>query len=184
MRKILNKKGFTLVEMLVAMSIFVVFVGILLNSYTSIVRSQRDANDYRVMYAEARHVFDSVIAEFREGMVDYSKIAPVTEDEVHVISKDGRGVEISFEEGEGIVKIGDVVLNNDVRVTKFDISYHPPVDPYSSDHVYEDGNQFHPMVTIDASFEKEKVNGEMYEVDFKTSVSSRIYNQVTPRNES
>lgn len=185
MKKILGQKGFTLVEMLVAMSIFVIFVGVLLGSYTGIVKSQRDANDYRVMYAEARHVFESVIAEFRDGMVDYGYYPWDPEQGFHVISKDGKRSRIVVKEGVlKVVKGGrEVDLNSEVSVTDFNIDVYPYVDPYDLDNVYFDGYQFHPLVSISAVFEKEKSGGEPYEVEFQTSVSSRIYNQVIPANE-
>lgn len=70
-KRLNNKKGFTLVEMLVAMAIFVTFTAILLGSYQSIVKAQREANEYRLTYVEARQVFETIVAEFRDGMLDY-----------------------------------------------------------------------------------------------------------------
>ena len=54
------KRGFTLVEMLIAMSIFVIFITVLMSSYTSLIRAQREANNYRQLYAEAREIFDTI----------------------------------------------------------------------------------------------------------------------------
>ena len=75
MKKIFKtKSGFTLIEMLVAMAIFVVFVGILVNSYSSIVKAYHEANDYRKMYVEARDIFETLTRELRDGMVDYEHV--------------------------------------------------------------------------------------------------------------
>lgn len=68
------KSGFTLVETLIALGIFAMFMSVLIGSYSGIVRSLKEANDYRIMYADSRRVFDTVIAEFREGMVDYGNV--------------------------------------------------------------------------------------------------------------
>lgn len=89
--KIRKIAGFTLVEMLIAMAIFMVFTGVLIGSYSSIVRSQREANEYRIMYATARNVFETLIQELRDGMVDYERMSTcVTGDSVIcLISKDG-----------------------------------------------------------------------------------------------
>ena len=69
-----NHKGFTLIEMLIAMTIFVTFIGILMSSYTSIVRAQRDANDYRETYVKARQVFDLLKIGFMSEFDDNGNI--------------------------------------------------------------------------------------------------------------
>lgn len=215
MNKILKQKGFTLVELLIAMSIFVIFVGILMNSYTSIVRAQREANDYRVMYAEARRVFDTVVQELREGTVDYwnaeygfgnNPSVFINEIEsLYLVSKDGRSYShiryIPAEESEdsyGKIQLSKnsllpnqfpgvdrpvfsdyIDLNtSEVNVADFEVYVYPFVDPYSDKYVKDDVFQFHPMVTVFASFEKEKAVGEPYKVDFQTTISSRVYNQI------
>lgn len=61
MNRFLNKKkGFTLIEMLVAMTIFVLFTGLILSSYLGVVRSLRSTEQYRVLYSESRHAFDTL----------------------------------------------------------------------------------------------------------------------------
>lgn len=192
-----KQRGFTLIEMLIAMSIFVVFIGVLMGSYTSIIRAQRDANDYRIMYAESRRVFDGLIQEFREGMVDYSidedtsAVFVGAQDQLQLISKDGLtktlilladdSVKIAKSEGPAVeVFDGDAVSLNsaDVQVKELNMYVYPAVDPYDMKNVSKDAYQFQPKVTIFATFEKEKTTGEPYSVSFQTTVSSRIYNQV------
>ncbi len=102
-KKLADNKGFTLVEMLIAMAIFVTFTSVLINSYTSIVRAQRDANDYRIMYAEARRTFDTLTRELRDAMVDYGSYGGAgiigAQDEIRLVTKDGRNViEVRYEE--------------------------------------------------------------------------------------
>lgn len=211
------RNGFTLIEMLIAMTIFVVFMGVLINSYSSIVRGQREANDYRILYSEARNVFEIVIQEFRDGMIDYANVKygfgcnPSAFSggisDVYIVSKDGRSkTRIFFEEPKtdengayGVVKMakgrllfGEAIgkdpvelsmeatsLNSaDVGVKDFKVYVYPFVDPYDAQYVEDDGYQFHPKVTVIATFEKRKSNGEMQSVTLQTSVSSRIYNQV------
>ena len=64
--------GFSLIEMLVAMAIFMVFTGILISSYIGIVKALQGAEEYRVLYADARHVFD-VITETARNSTIYPK---------------------------------------------------------------------------------------------------------------
>jgi len=196
-----NNKGFTLIEVLVSMSIFVVFMSVLISSYTSIITAQREANDYRIMYAEARAVFESVIAEFREGMIDYpvmqdrgnllgsqSDVWLVGKDAItkaHIFNEDGI---LMLEKGAVIDSVGvqftgdqkNIELNEveKARIKDFRIYVTPSVDPYAAENVSLDLQQFHPKVTIVIRFEKELSNGKIYNLDLQTSLSSRIYNQI------
>lgn len=199
-KNILQKKsGFTLVEVLIAMAIFMMFSGILINSYGSIVKSQRDANEYRVMYSEAGVVFDTMVGELRDGMVDYVHYAtglPQISDQIYLVRKDGMGKthinfkpqdeEIEMEKGEldSSALLGSepayspkIVLNNNVKVKSLKFYISPVIDPYDVANVHYDLNQFHPKVTIFAEFEK-VVDGKTYSLPLQTTISSRIYNQI------
>lgn len=195
MKNLKTQKGFTLIEMLVAMSIFMVFTGILMGSYTNIIRTQREAEDYRIMYSEARKVFDSIIGELRDGIVDYSCDTSVqflaAGDKIELISKDGASKTRIFLETEadkpGIVKIGRgetyqesvVELNSElVNVKELQFFPYPVLNPYDDENVAKAAVQFQPKVTVYAVFEKERRNGDVFELKLQTTVSSRIYNQV------
>lgn len=65
----MNKKGFTLVEMLVAIGIFSIFMGVLITSYMSVVKGLRGAEEYRELYADARHTFDTILENARNSTV-------------------------------------------------------------------------------------------------------------------
>ncbi len=63
--------GFTLIELMVSMGIFIVFLGVVSTSYISVVRSQRQANDTRGIISEARDFMQTLTDDFRTGTVDY-----------------------------------------------------------------------------------------------------------------
>lgn len=203
MIKNILKRGFTLVETLIALGIFAIFMSVLIGSYAGIVKSLKEANDYRVMYADSRRVFDTVIAEFREGMVDYGKSNCQSwnlsggMEQVNLVSKDGKAFttiskvakkETSLVGGQANslwdIKVSkglgnEIILNSPaVNVQNFKIFVYPHLDPYDQKIVFKDSYQFQPFVLVQATFEKEKYNGEMFSVSFETAVSSRIYNQV------
>lgn len=67
-----SRKGFTLVELLISMALFVIFLGIVSSSYTSIVRAQRQANDVRKVYADFRTFVDQLQSEIRSSTIDYT----------------------------------------------------------------------------------------------------------------
>jgi prepilin-type N-terminal cleavage/methylation domain-containing protein len=197
-KKIRQQKGFTLIEMLIAMAIFVTFTGILISSYTSIVKAQRDANDYRVLYAEARHVFEVLTQEFRDGMVDYGNVSygfgcqdADNGHKVYLISKDGlsktkidwKTVDVDEENSVGFITIEKDGVTEDlnsqeVSVDEFELSITPARDPYDQQYVDVHSYQFHPKVTISATFSKEMTSGKTFSMNLRTSISSRIYNQI------
>lgn len=65
------KKGFTLIELMISMVIFVIFLGVVSNSYVSIVRAQRQANEVRKIYSDLRNMIQTLNEEIRLGAIDY-----------------------------------------------------------------------------------------------------------------
>lgn len=183
-------------EMLVAMAIFVAFIGIVINSYAVIVRSQREANEYREMYANAREVFDTVVLELREGMVDYNYYdggVVGRQDSVVLVAKDGASrTYLTFNDAEGVLKMRKVGFDglNELGVISdaelgegmiegFAFYVSPALDPYDSDSFSIDSVQFQPKVTIYGEFFKELSGArEPFMMDLQTTVSSRVYNQI------
>jgi prepilin-type N-terminal cleavage/methylation domain-containing protein len=66
-----TKKGFTLIEVLIALTIFVVFVTSMSSAYLYIARSQRETNNMREMYSELRHIIALISDEARMKTIDY-----------------------------------------------------------------------------------------------------------------
>ena len=193
------KRGFTLIELMIAMTIFIVFTGILMNSYTSIVRAQHEANEFRILYSEARTVFDSLTDDLRNGMVDYCAsggVFNVKDDSVNLISKDGlTKTRIKYDESDQKVQMSRLELqqtedvashsnyidlnSEEISVADFNVFMTPSTDPYDQNNFEFGSTRFHPKVTIYVLFEKEGRTGKTLSVDFQTTISSRIYNQVT-----
>lgn len=60
-----------MIELLISLVIFVVFMGVVSSSFVSIVRAQKETNEIRKMYAEVRSFVDRVSEEARLGTIDY-----------------------------------------------------------------------------------------------------------------
>ncbi len=76
MKAIISHKGFTLIEMLIAISIFIIFIGLSGQSYIGLVSANRRANEAQKTYREVRHVFDIIADEARNSLLDFSCISP------------------------------------------------------------------------------------------------------------
>jgi prepilin-type N-terminal cleavage/methylation domain-containing protein len=95
----LNKKGFTLLEMVVAMSIFFIFLTAIFNTFITITDTQKKANVNRESVAEAREVLEYISDETKDKSIDYSCYNDATcsnnfngrneTDTIALISKDG-----------------------------------------------------------------------------------------------
>lgn len=69
--KLRQKKGFTLIEILIGIVLFVVFLGVVTSSYIDIVRGQQQANEVRKMYSQVRDFVDLFSQEVRLSSIDY-----------------------------------------------------------------------------------------------------------------
>lgn len=67
----IRKSGFTLIEIVVSIAVFVMFLGIIATSYVGIVRAQQQTNLTRGAIAEARNFMESLAQDFRLGTIDY-----------------------------------------------------------------------------------------------------------------
>lgn len=189
-----RKQGFTLIEMLIAMSIFVIFMGVIMNSYLGIIKSQREANQYRVIYSEARHIFDKFTDSVRNGAVYYgeknigfvndpdNKITIVSSDAGKVVSFEQSGSDVYYSEAEKDQATSNYSnwksykLNSDqIQIKDFKVFVSPKFDPYLTDNVADDQLQFQPKVTLFAEFSKDFGEGRVFNVDLQTTVSSRNY---------
>jgi len=78
MKKILKiQKGFTLIEVLVALTIFIIFITNISSSYLYIAKSQREANLIREIYSDTRYVFNLIADEARAKTIDYACYTPL-----------------------------------------------------------------------------------------------------------
>ncbi len=176
----LNKKGFSLVEMLVAMAVFVMFTGVLITSYMGIVKSMRATDDDRDLYSEARSVFDVLLQESRKGTLysgaglgDCNLYGFDFGDGIEFCSADGtRKVAFTYRDDslylseyekkrvEGLVKEDYVKLSeeklhsDEVKVVHFDYYVWPKENPYGSEGV-DVSAMFQPKVTFVATFERD-----------------------------
>ncbi|MFH1375366.1 MAG: prepilin-type N-terminal cleavage/methylation domain-containing protein [Patescibacteria group bacterium] len=71
--RIKSTKGFTLVETIIAISIFVVVIAISTGIFTDSFASNRKTDVSRTLYEETRIALERVVKEIRRGTVDYEE---------------------------------------------------------------------------------------------------------------
>lgn len=174
-------RGFTLVELLISMGIFLMFTTILLNSYVSIVTSQREADDYRKIYSEGRKVFQLLSDEVRNGVIDttYQDSAKLV-----VYSKDGGSFKsFFFNETDKSLTFegGSSLLSDEVLACSFSFKVFPSYDSYSPE-LSGDEELYQPLVLFYGDFALKKEGTldvcsaeNTVKVSLRTAVSSRHY---------
>jgi len=81
----MSKAAFTLLEMIVAVTIFTIFVSMLVGTYLYIARAQRDLAEDRKFYSGARDVIEEISKEIKLNKIYY----PCYEDLVSGVSECG-----------------------------------------------------------------------------------------------
>lgn len=193
-------------EMLVAMAIFVMFTGILISSYLGIVKALRGEEEHRILYSEARHVFDVLTEESRNSTIYSGGVtgaAGATEcnlygfdvgDSIEFCSNDGKSkVEFKYADDvlylskyekkevvglvkEDFIKISEEKLHSDDVKMTHFDFYVWPKENPYSPEGVPVVGMFQPKVTFVATFAKDDMKGGILEYNLQTSVSLRIYN--------
>ncbi|GEM_PF-3995129 len=179
--------GFTLIEMLISITLFMSFLGLVASSYTSLVSANRKAKEIQNLYNDVRFVFDTLASEIRGGEVDYSCINGEILDPlckaISILHENGkkRSMYTFDDAAKKILVLHQSRTSNllpwppasweSLTPEKFpleNLSFQifPLKNPYDGANAGSDETQFQPSVTIEMA-----VKG----FDFRTTYSSRTY---------
>lgn len=191
-----NKTGFTLVELIISIAVFMIFIGIATSSYAPLVKANKTANETQKIYRETRFVTDAISREIKTGALDYSCIDQNKIDAlclgnqgkeikrtIAIISPDGTMRTLfKFDTTNKNVLIMRQTrlsaalpwsageweqLSSDIlKMEDMSFSFFPEKNPYESKNAGADALQWQPSVSIMV-----KTNG----YDFRTTYSSRVY---------
>ena len=206
MKKIGTKKGFTLIELMISIVIFVIFLGLVSNSYVSIVRAQKNANQVRKIYSEIRTFTDMLAEEVRLGAIDYDcydsqfKSATPCAEGVAGSMQKGRSPYLALVRKGGQQKIVFKYENNKVYVAKLkkgawskfeelvsdnlDVTHlsfaiFPDENPYLRENYNNTSKQFQPKVTVFMTVKNALNPDSQFNFNYQTTISSRVYSRAT-----
>src|SRR3989339_895597 len=148
-----GKKGFTLMEMLVALAIFSTVVTITTDIFFSYQRTQRKTEELQKVVSTARFVSEAIVREVKEGTIDYGYTNYVrsgdalSNPQTVLALKDAEGRQVIFSQSgqNGCPEGSDpcIILTRDsgsesitprgVRVNSLQFYISPAQDPYSFD---------------------------------------------------
>lgn len=181
-------RGFTLIEMMISITILMIFFGIVSRSYISVVASNKGAQEAQRVYADVRNILNTIGDDIRNGEIDYSFCRNSScEDTLPIVEKAGSYRTIykfdasakqilSQKQMRSIVNEETIWLPEDSSflsltsqanpVDNFRFSVFPNENPYEMKNASNDLIQFQPSVTI-----KLLIKG----YEFRTTYSSRTY---------
>lgn len=180
-----NQSGFTLVEIMVAMAVFMVAIVSLANIFMFANRSQRKTQAVQQSQTDARFAIEVMTQQMRRGNIDYAyyggTIVSNPQAVLAIIDADSNRIQFRRQVfvGHGVIQISQDNGATWADITPPDISvsalwfYISPVsDPFASPPLT---NQ-QPLVTIVVNTTNTTVEGSTARTTFlQTSVSSRQY---------
>ncbi len=162
------------------------FIGLAASAYTSLVSSNRKANNTQKLYSEVRFVFDSLANEIRSGPLDYSCVDPefktlcILRDNgrtrsIFTFNSEDKKIYLQHQTALGELYAwspGEIqpLTSDAFPLEDFSFSIFPLQNPYQSGNESFDNIQFQPSVTV-------SLRAGNY--NFRTVYSSRNYGNKT-----
>lgn len=174
--------GFTLIEILVAMSIFVIVMLTIGGIFVSITKTQRKSSIEQRVQAEARYALELLTQEIKGGEIDYNAYGGALGSNLQTILNLIRpnGDNVQFRLGDNTLKMrvggsDQNVLSSDVKVENLQFYITPLASPFDFGAGVPNEQ---PRVTISFTVKEAKTTAkaeEKSEMKVQTTVSSRIY---------
>ncbi|MFH1098524.1 MAG: GIY-YIG nuclease family protein [Candidatus Uhrbacteria bacterium] len=187
--------GFTLMELLVALGVFAITVGILADLFLVASRRQAETVAAAEIQGEARIIFERIAREMREGSVDY---ASLTKMPGALPLRDADGAFIAFRRSTDSTECGGAssclrigrgadeatavwapMTSDDVAIDEFSLSIQPKDDPFKWDALtgaYKSNVQ--PYITVHLRLSRPAPGGRpgwLAIAEAQTTVVSRVY---------
>lgn len=180
-RNCFNKKGFTLVEMVIVLAIFVTAILIITDIFMTSTRAQRKVAIVQKVQSDARYAMEKITEEIRLGTIDYSyyggeiqtnpqeTLALLDADNEQIIfKKQNKGVEMSVDGGSSW---GDLT-GKGVKVENLQFYISPEQDPFAEGSTVDS----QPRVTIVLIVKSDSPKlEEKSPIFLQTTASSRVY---------
>ena len=197
MKKIANQKGFTLFEIVVALSVFAMATIFVSDIFVKINASQRKVAAIQKVQSDARFAMEAISREVKQGRIDYSYYpngtvaSPVTElaildalERRIIFKKETEAgscpapstapcLLVSIDRGETWVNL----LAQDLKLAEVNFYVSPSTDPFSFDPATGAfGPNFQPRVTIVLAVETGAADtASEKKIYLETTISSRMY---------
>ena len=191
----MNKKAFTLVEMLMGMTMFLVFMGFATGSYLTFYRAQQDLLETRVLLFEANQLMEKLGQELRVNELDYdfylSQAAgdfALQTNVLALLDDAGMKTRYVFDGAQFTVQEFDArgeplggfaqpraLVHAPSEAARVAFEIFPPVNPYENQAAGNPDLQYQPLVTVELALTRPGRFKDAVDVDLRSSFTSRTY---------
>ncbi|MFA4815040.1 MAG: type II secretion system protein [Candidatus Gracilibacteria bacterium] len=193
MKTSLKKSAFTLLEMIIAITVFTIFIGFAISTYLTFHRADQEALAMRSLMLETQGTMDVLIAAVKKNTIDYDYYGG-DEDEstLALLSPDGKthtiyawdGTEKTLSvhtmDSDGKESEPTALHSETTSVNYMRFRIFPNANPYTLGPDAEDAQYYQPTVQMEVTFAMPGRIQEEVTVDFQTSVTSRFYQGSLP----
>ncbi len=191
-----NKKGFTLMEMVVVLAIFVISISMITETFILVARAQRRIMVEEIVYSNASYALNLMAQYIRVDTIDYNSYPSVPlsspSQVLHLISNDGTDTKTAFKLCDtsvdtcscpsGVTRCllmsidggatWQSVTPKGIEVKKLEFYPAPLTDPF-----VVGGPNVQPRVTIVLELANNKDLSSSYQTDLslQSTISSRVY---------
>lgn len=119
-----HKRGFTLLEVLIAITVFVIFLAATMNAYFAIADAAHRANNMRTLYSAGQDILTTLSEDIRKGTVDFKCYADASPRPKEAFPRTGLGKD-TFCRDNKLKGLNDLVIRQGDRRTVY--RFAPPV---------------------------------------------------------
>ena len=192
--------GFTLIEMVISLGIFMLFIGMVLSIFISLTATQQKTNYNRETVSETKNIINTISTEAKEKAIDYNcyereAICGNRDNNLALISPNGLTRTIFSKScTNGFCNLTQTnqsrsnrneswalgqtsQLNSDkLKIKDLKFLIYPKENPFNIENAANDKTQFQPVVNIIINIAR-TTSGNSDPIIIQTSVTSRIYNE-------
>lgn len=178
-----SEAGFTLAEMIVAVSIFVITVAAIITAFMSVVRAQNRAEALRVVGEDARYSMEQIARGLRLAKVDYAALrglpAPFYRDmngipEIYYLDENENQHHIYVRNDAKLMIDDQAITPNDIQITDLRFYISPNQSPYAGG---SENSQSRVTIVLSSQLLKKEQPVEGSDITLQTTVSSRVYDR-------
>lgn len=178
-----RQSGFTIIEMVVSVSVFAIAVTSMVGVYISVQRLNAESASMNIVQQTGRIILEDLTKIVRNGQIDYASYvsnygasgAPQPSvDTLYLINELGENVEISKSANNLLLTKNGTTSSrmnaNEVDILDFNVYVWPATDPFSGGSTREQ-----PTVTIFLELQSDINDRDVVTVPFQTTASTRQY---------
>lgn len=165
----LNKKGFTLIELIVALATFLILIAIVSSSAIWIIQTQRKSFAMQNVGEEISYVLELMSKEIRMSeIVSDSDFSPT----LTIINSDGDTVEYEFTGADYIRRRVNGVQWQNLNSSNINFNGVFYIEKFSG----SPGNRAKVTIVINATYDQgENIPGDETEINLQSTISSRLF---------